>query len=82
MKREGERERDVILKLIFLQQLAKQEEFEKQERLNFHKDLYRKNLAEKSRQNYAKNYELCNQVIHQIVDFATKMVHYRELTQG
>ena len=77
-----EKEKKCLTFVFYVQQLAKQGEFEKQERLNFHKELYRKNLAEKSKLNYTKNYELCTQVLYQIVDFATKMAHYRELTQG
>ena len=65
-----------------VQQIARQEESEKQERLKFHKELYQQKLAEKAKLNYAKNYELCHQVMLQVVDFATKMAHYMDLTQG
>ena len=67
---------------LSLQQLAKQGELEKQQRLQFHRELYQKNLAEKAKVNYAKNYTLCQGVLMQILDFATKMAHYRDLTQG
>ena len=65
-----------------LQQLARQGELEKQERLQLHRELYQENLAEKARLNYAKNYSLCQSVLMQVLDFATKMAHYRDLTQG
>lgn len=70
------------LSLSLVQQLARQGEVEKQERLRFHKLLYQKRLAEKAKQNYAKNYQLCYQILLQVVDFSTKMAHYRKLTQG
>ena len=55
---------------------------ENQKRLQFHRELYQKNLAEKAKLNYAKNYALCQGILMQMLDFATKMAHYRDLTQG
>ena len=39
-------------------------------------------LAERSKQNYQKHYNICSDVLGQIIDVVTKIGHYRELTQG
>ncbi len=32
--------------------------------------------------NYQKHYQLCRGVLLQVVEFCTKLAHYRELTEG
>ena len=66
---------------MFCQGLALLEEKEKKERMRHHRKVYRRNLAEKAKANYQRNYDECNKITLQIVDFATKMAHYRELTK-
>ena len=65
-----------------LQGLALLEEKERKERLRHHRKIYRKNMAAKAERNYQINYEMCSKIVLQIIDFATKMAHYRELTKG
>lgn len=64
-----------------MQGLALLEEKEKKEQLRHHRKIYRKNMAEKAEKNYQMNYKMCNKIVVQIIDFATKMAHYRELTK-
>ena len=64
------------------QELARQEEEEKRARLKHHLSLHRQYLSDRAKQHYQKNYQLCHQIILQLVDFATKMAEYREVTQG
>ena len=63
-----------------MQGLALLEEKEKKEQLRHHRKIYRRNMAEKAEKNYQMNYKMCNKIVLQIIDFATKMAHYRELT--
>lgn len=57
------------------------EDKERKERLRHHRKIYRKNMADKAAKNYQINYEMCSKIVLQIVDFATKMAHYREITK-
>lgn len=56
------------------------EEKEKRERLRHHKEIYQRNMAEKAERSYQKNFIMCHMVVLQILDLATKIAHYRELT--
>jgi hypothetical protein len=67
--------------VYYLQGLALLEEKERKERLRHHRKVYRKNMANKAEKNYQINYDTCNRIVLQIIDFATKMAHYRELTK-
>ena len=58
------------------------EEKERKERLKHHRKMYRKNMAEKAERNYQMNYYMCQRMVFQILDFATKLAHYKELTKG
>ena len=42
--------------------------------------MYRKNMEEKAERNYQMNYYMCQRMVFQILDFATKLAHYKELT--
>ena len=44
-------------------------------------ELYRANLASKAELNYRRNYQLCREVLLLVVDFATKMAEYRDITE-
>ncbi len=57
------------------------EEKERKERLKHHRKMYRKNMAGKAERNYQMNYLMCQRIVFQILDFATKLAHYRELTK-
>lgn len=50
------------------------------ERLRHHKEIYQRNMAEKAKQNYQMNHLMCYRIVLQILDLATKLAHYRELT--
>lgn len=39
-------------------------------------------MAEKGERNYQMNYYMCQRIVFQILDFATKLAHYKELTKG
>ena len=60
---------------------AKLEEQERKRRQAQHNDLYQRNLAKKAKLHYEANYSVCEGILMQIVDFSTKLVHYRELTK-
>ncbi len=62
--------------------MARQEEKEKQSKLQHHRTLYRQHLAETAKLNYQKHYQLCYGVVLQVVELCTTFAHYRELTQG
>lgn len=64
-----------------LKGLALLEEKEKKERLLHHKMVYQKNINDKAEQHYKLNYSLCQGIVSHMLDFATKLAHYRELTQ-
>lgn len=57
--------------------LAKKE-YEEQTRKD--KELHDKIAAERAEARYRKHYDLCQGVVGQIVDFASKVAEYRELT--
>ena len=44
-------------------------------------ELRKRLLMEKAERNAKKNYSVCQQIVLQILDFATKMAEYRELTE-
>ena len=63
------------------QGLALLEERERKERLRHHRKIYRKNMADKAEKNYQINYDMCSKIVLQIINFATKMAEYREITK-
>lgn len=64
-----------------MQGLAWLDEEERKKSLKHHCDLYQKNISRKAKLNYQANYNICRDIVMQILDFTTKFVHYRELTQ-
>lgn len=46
-----------------------------------HLALYRQHKAEQAELNYHKHYQIASSIMNQILDLATKIAEYRELTE-
>uniref|UniRef100_A0A8C6XV00 Sperm flagellar 2 n=1 Tax=Naja naja TaxID=35670 RepID=A0A8C6XV00_NAJNA len=62
--------------------LAKQEKIELAEQALREKQLHAKLAAERAEARYKKHYEICWEVVEQIIDLATKIGEYRTLTNN
>ncbi|KAL7989096.1 hypothetical protein Chor_008015 [Crotalus horridus] len=62
--------------------LAKQEKIELAEQTLREKQLHEKLAAERAEARYKKHYEICWEVVEQIIDLATKIGEYRTLTNN
>ncbi|KAM3848093.1 sperm flagellar protein 2 [Vipera latastei] len=62
--------------------LAKQEKIELAEQALREKQLHTKLAAERAEARYKKHYEICWEVVEQIIDLATKIGEYRTLTNN
>lgn len=71
---------DQFFSPISFQALAKQEKIELAEQALREKQLHTKLAAERAEARYKKHYEICWEVVEQIIDLATKIGEYRTLT--
>uniref|UniRef100_A0A8D0DWI6 Sperm flagellar 2 n=1 Tax=Salvator merianae TaxID=96440 RepID=A0A8D0DWI6_SALMN len=62
--------------------LAKQEKLELEEQALREKQLHAKLAAERAEARYRKHYEMCREVVEQIIDLSTKIGEYRTLTNN
>lgn len=58
-------------------QLAK---LEYQEQTNRDQELHNQIMAQRAEERYHKHYDMCGEVLGDLVDFSTKVAEYRELT--
>lgn len=66
--------------LSLLQELARLAKEEYAEQTKKDQELHDKIAAERAEARYRKHYDMSNEVVNQICDFACKVAEYRELT--
>lgn len=63
-----------------MQEMARLAKLEYEEQTRKDKELHDKIAAERAEAKYRKHYEICQDVVGQILDFSGKVAEYRELT--
>nr|XP_014353121.1 PREDICTED: sperm flagellar protein 2 [Latimeria chalumnae] len=62
--------------------LAKQERIDSQEQIQKEIEIHEKVAAERAEARYRKHYQICQEILDQIIDLTAKMGEYRELTRN
>ena len=63
-----------------MQEMARLAKLEYLEQTKKDRELHDQIMAERAEERYKKHYDMCNDVLLDIVDFTTKVGEYRELT--
>ncbi|XP_071117594.1 sperm flagellar protein 2-like [Haliotis cracherodii] len=63
-------------------ELARLSKLEYMEQTKKDKELHDQIAAQRAADRYKKHYDICSDVVNQVVDFASKVAEYRELTNG
>ena len=50
--------------------------------LKAQQDKKRQLFQERAKENYQKHYNICHNILHQIVDFSIKIGEYKKITHG
>ena len=64
------------------QELARCEVLERADKLKHNQQVYKQQRARKAKLNYNKDYGMCRDMLLLMVDMASKLAQYRELTKG
>ena len=64
------------------QELARCEVLERADKLKHHQQVYKQQRAHKAKLSYKKDSAMCRDMLLLMVDMASKLAQYRELTKG
>lgn len=65
----------------FVQALAQQVKLERAEEIKKELEICKKISAERAQNKYKKHFAICKDIVEQMIDFATKVGEYHQLTE-